>query len=128
MSLISAASSRLNGIFRTVPERAQTALCKKAHAANRQRGYSESMKMTLALAAALVCAGSFSSCSRDAQAITPEAIEQQYGVSGAFKDTVSTSDGSMKGTLVPVTLANGQKAQLFIPEKQANQPHPVYLR
>ena len=43
--------------------------------------------------------------SRDAQAITPEAIEQQYGVSGAFKDTVSTSDGSMKGTLVPVTLA-----------------------
>ena len=75
----------------------------------------------------LVCAGAFSACSRDAQAMTPENIEQQYGVPGAYADTVSTSDGSLKGTTVPVTLADGRTAQLFIPARQAKQPHAVYL-
>ena len=60
--------------------------------------------------------------------MTPQNIEQQYGVSGAYTDTVATSDGSLKGTLVPVTLADGRTAQLFIPVRQANQPHAVYLR
>ena len=60
--------------------------------------------------------------------MTPQAIEQQYGVSGAYADTVATSDGSVKGTIVPVTLADGRTAQLFIPAKAAKEPHAVYLR
>ena len=60
--------------------------------------------------------------------MTPQNIEQQYGVPGAYTDSVATSDGSLKGTVVPVTLADGRTAQLFIPGKAVNQPHAVYLR
>jgi hypothetical protein len=86
------------------------------------------MKTFLLPAAVLLCAGAFAGCSHDAQAMTPQTIEQQYGVPGAYTDTVATTDGTMKGTTVPVTLADGRTAQLFIPAKQANQPHAVYLR
>jgi hypothetical protein len=68
------------------------------------------------------------SCSGDAQAMTPQTIEQHYGVGGAYTDTVKTADGNVKGTLVPVTLADGRTAQLFIPVKAAKEPHAVYLR
>jgi hypothetical protein len=86
------------------------------------------MKTFVAIAAALLCGASFSGCSRDVEAVTPQSIEQQYGVPGAYTDTVATSDGSLKGTTVPVTLSDGRTAQLFIPAKQAKQPHAVYLR
>jgi len=75
-------------------------------------------------AGAIIAAG----CSRDAEAMTPQTIEQQYGVSGAYTDTVKTADGNMSGTLVPVTLADGRTAHLFIPAKAAKEPHAVYLR
>lgn len=55
-------------------------------------------------------------------------VEQQYGVSGASDDTISTPDGPLKGTLVPITLANGRHGQLFIPQRQANDLQAVYLR
>jgi hypothetical protein len=87
------------------------------------------MKTTLFLAAALaVCATSFAACSRDAQAMTPQNIEQQYGVSGAYNESVVTPDGKVPGTIVPVTLADGRTAQLFIPAKQAKEPHAIYMR
>jgi hypothetical protein len=86
------------------------------------------MKRLLVLPAVLVSAGAFAQCSRDVHAMTPQNIEQQYGVSGAYADSVATSDGSLKGTIVPVTLADGRTAQLFIPTGQTNQPHAVYLR
>jgi hypothetical protein len=73
-------------------------------------------------------ASAFSGCSQDAQAVSPQAIERQYGVTGAYADSVSTADGSLKGTLVPVTLADGRSAQLFIPGKASREPHAVYLR
>jgi len=78
----------------------------------------------------LVLAGSWvvSACARDTQAMTPEKLEQQYGVTGAYSDTVATSDGSIKGTVVPVTLADGRKAQLVIPAQRARDPHGVYMR
>ena len=60
--------------------------------------------------------------------MTPQQIEQKYGVSGAYADTVSTPEGMLKGTTVPVTLADGQQTQLFIPFGSASDPHPVYLR
>ncbi len=67
-------------------------------------------------------------CSQDTQAMSPQKIESQYGVAGAYTDTVATADGKLKGTLVPVTLADGRTAQLFIPVKAAREPHPVYYR
>jgi len=86
------------------------------------------MKTSLSLAALIVCAWAVSSCSSDLSAMTPQNIEQQYGVPGAYTDSVATSDGSLKGTMVPVTLADGRTAQLFIPARDAKQPHAVYLR
>jgi len=85
-------------------------------------------KTLFAAAAAAACATAFTGCSRDAQAMTPQSIEQQYGVAGAYTDTVSTAEGSLRGTLVPVTLADGRTAQLFIPAKASKEPHAVYLR
>jgi hypothetical protein len=82
----------------------------------------------LALALAILSATIFAACTRDAQAMTAEQIEQQYGVAGAYAGTVTTSDGLVKGTLVPITLADGRQGQLFIPQKQTEDPHPVYVR
>lgn len=72
---------------------------------------------------ALVLAG----CERKAEAVTPDQLQRQYGVSDAYTGEVPTSDGSIRGTLVPVTLADGRKAQLFLPEQSRNEPHSVYL-
>jgi hypothetical protein len=55
-------------------------------------------------------------------------IEQQYGVAGATADTIATADGPLRGTLVPITLANGRQGHLFIPQKQTNDPHALYLQ
>jgi hypothetical protein len=84
---------------------------------------------TLALALAALAASTLTTaCARDAQAMDAQQIEQQYGVSGAHPETVTTADGAIHGTLVPITLANGRQGQLFIPQKQAHEPHAVYLR
>ena len=86
------------------------------------------MKTLTALALAVLTAPFLTACSRDAQAMSADQIEQQYGVSGARAETVTTADGAMRGTLVPITLANGRQGQLFIPQKQAHDAHAVYLR
>ena len=86
------------------------------------------MKIMTAFALALLSATLFTACTRDVHAMDGQQIEQQYGVSGAYTDTIATSDGPVKGTLVPITLANGRSGQLFIPQKQTNDPHAVYLR
>jgi hypothetical protein len=81
-----------------------------------------------ALALALAAGTAFNACSRDAQAMDSQQIEQKYGVSGGSDETIATADGPLKGTLVPITLANGTQGHLFIPQKQANDPHAVYIR
>jgi hypothetical protein len=88
------------------------------------------MKPTIAaLTFGLIAASSLAGCSRDIQASDePKNIELQYGVPGAYTDTIPTANGSMNGTLVPVTLADGRTAQLFIPGVKAREPHTVYLR
>ena len=86
------------------------------------------MKQMTAFALALLGAILFTACSRDAHAMDAQQIEQQYGVSGAYNGTIATSDGHLKGTLVPITLANGHQGHLFIPQKESNDPHGVYLR
>jgi hypothetical protein len=82
------------------------------------------------LVAACLFAGAtlVTACGKTAEAVTPEQIQQQYGVAGAYTDDVSTPDGAMRGTIVPVTLADGRKAQLFVPHQRQNDPHGVYLR
>src|SRR5438105_1966584 len=85
------------------------------------------MKLITALALALLAAILLAACT-DAQAREAQQIEQQYGVAGAYVGTVATDDGPAKGTLVPITLANGRQGLLFIPQKQNNDAHAVYLR
>lgn len=67
-------------------------------------------------------------CNRDTQAMTPDRIEQQYGVSGARSETIATPGGSLRGTVVPVTLADGRHAELVIPVEQRDEPHAAYIR
>jgi len=60
--------------------------------------------------------------------MTPERVESQYGVAGAYTDSVTSSEGSIKGTVVPVTLADGRQAQLVIPARRSKEPHGIYMR
>jgi hypothetical protein len=78
--------------------------------------------------ALLASATALTGCERSVDAVTPERVEQHYGVTGAYTDTVPTTEGSIRGTLVPVTLADGRQAQLFVPQSHRNDPHGVYLR
>src|SRR5947199_8169471 len=56
-------------------------------------------------------------------------IEEQYGMGGARSDSIATEDGVLKGTLVPITLADGHEGHLFIPQKNTNNSsHTVYIR
>jgi hypothetical protein len=84
-------------------------------------------KMIPWLASALMIAGVVSGCAAEAKTIDPAQIEQQYGVSGAYKGRVATPGGSMQGTIIPITLADGRTAQLIIPQRQASDFHSVYL-
>jgi hypothetical protein len=79
------------------------------------------------LAAALMVAGAVSGCTADAKTLDPNQIEQQYGVSGAYAGSVATPSGPMKGTIIPITLADGRTAQLVIPQRQASDARSVYL-
>jgi hypothetical protein len=66
-------------------------------------------------------------CSQDVAALTPEQVETQYGVAGARTGEVETTSGRVRGTLVPVTLADGRQGQLLIPARTRTEPHGVYL-
>lgn len=86
------------------------------------------MRTTLILALTLLGATQFAACTRGVEAMSAQQIEEQYGVSGAYPDTIATSDGPLRGTLVPITLDHGRQGQLFIPQRQANDIQAVYLR
>ena len=74
---------------------------------------------------ALACAIATSACS--ATNLDAKAIEDKYGVSGATTENILTADGAiMSATVVPVTLPDGRKAQLVIPQKGGS--NSVYLR
>jgi hypothetical protein len=68
-------------------------------------------------------------CSRDAQAVgmTPQQLQQRYGITDAYTGQVTTADGTLRGTLVPVTLADGRRAELIIPDR-VGEPHAAYFR
>lgn len=81
-----------------------------------------------ACAAALLLGVSLASCTPGVQAMDASQIEERYGVSGAFTDTIVTPDGPMHGMRVPITLANGRQGHLFIPQRQASDVQAVYLQ
>jgi hypothetical protein len=72
----------------------------------------------------------FAACTggNDRKAIDAQQIEQDYGVSGAFAQTITTADGPLKGTLVPITLADGSAGHLFIPQKVSSDTDAVYVQ
>jgi hypothetical protein len=82
--------------------------------------------LVLTVAAAMLTVATIG-CGRKADAVTPDQLQQQYGISDAYAGDVPTSDGTIRGTLVPVTLADGRKAQLFVPQQSRNEAHHVYL-
>jgi len=84
----------------------------------------------VSLSAILAGCAAWPACSRDTQAmaLTPQQLEQQYGVSGTYSPAIVTPDGRMAGTIVPVTLADGRTAELVIPVRSADEPHPAYIR
>jgi hypothetical protein len=68
-------------------------------------------------------------CTRsDANGIDPNTVEAKYGLGGAHTENVMTPDGPMAATIVPITMENGQKAELVIPSKAAGNDHPAYIR
>ena len=73
------------------------------------------MKVIAAFALAALSAAGTTACTQDAQAMDAQQIEKQYGVSGAYAETITTTDGPLKGTLVPITLANGQSGTSLHP-------------
>lgn len=79
------------------------------------------------LAAALALGGVIMASSCSGTNLDAKAIEEKYGVSGATTENILMADGEMMpATIVPVTLPNGQTAQLIIPHKPDG--HSVYLR
>lgn len=83
--------------------------------------------VTTGLLAALVLAGTMMTSACSSTNLDAKAIEDKYGVSGATTENILTADGTMMAaTVVPVTLPDGQKAQLVIPRKSGS--HSVYLR
>ena len=75
----------------------------------------------LALAGAMIV----SACST--ANLDAKAIEDKYGVSGATTENILTADGAiMSATVVPITLPDGRRAELVIPQKA--DTHSVYLR
>ena len=68
-----------------------------------------------------------SACSKDVAALSPGQLERQYGITDAYAGEVSTPDGPLRGTLVPVTLPDGRRAQLLIPNRRSAQAHQAYI-
>jgi len=69
-----------------------------------------------------------SSCTKqvDAEGMSPQALQDRYGIANAYAGQVATPQGTIKGTIVPVTLPDGRTGQLIVPENQ--DYHPAYLQ
>jgi len=54
-------------------------------------------------------------------------IEQRYGLTSTFNETIRTDDGTVNATVVPITLSDGRHAEIVIPKNQLGG-HRVFLR
>ena len=80
------------------------------------------MRRGVLLASSLVVAYVSVACSRDVNATATRPIDQQYGLAGTRVGDVVTLDNSFAGAVVPVTLADGRRAQLVIPGQTQMDP------
>lgn len=67
-------------------------------------------------------------CGATTEAMSPDSLENRYGVSGSYSGMVATPEGSIAATVVPVNLADGRKAQFVIPAQTNRDLHRVYYR
>ena len=79
------------------------------------------------LVAALALAGAMIMSACSGTNLDAKTIEDKYGVSGATTENILTADGAiMSATVVPITLPDGRKGELVIPQK--GDSHSVYVR
>ena len=64
-----------------------------------------------------------SACSRDAQAMSPQQLQQQYGITDAYAGQLSTPDGTVRGTFVPMRMPDGHMGHLVIPPGRNGTPY-----
>ena len=68
------------------------------------------------------------SCTKSVDASTsPQALQDRYGITNAYSGQVSTPQGAIRGTIVPVTLPDGRKGELIVPENNKDY-HPAYFQ
>lgn len=84
--------------------------------------------MKFSILAVITCAALSSACGTTTEAMTPDRLEQRYGVSGSYNGMVTTPEGSIAATVVPVTTGDGRKAQIVIPAASNMELHRVYYR
>ncbi len=82
--------------------------------------------LVLALCASATAIGLWAWKGESSSQVDPKYLEERYGIADAVEQRVPTPDGAVDATVVPVTLSNGQRAQLIIPRKQSDQA--LYLR
>jgi hypothetical protein len=70
-----------------------------------------------------IIAVGMSACSRDAQAMSPQQLQQQYGITDAYAGQLSTPDGSVRGTFVPMRMPDGHMGHLVIPPGRNATPY-----
>ncbi len=64
-----------------------------------------------------------SACSRDAQAMSPQQLQQQYGITDAYAGELKTPDGTVKGTFVPLRMPDGHMGHLVVPPGRNATPY-----
>ena len=79
------------------------------------------MKIIAAVALAALSAAATTACTQDAHAMDAQQIEKQYGVSGAYAETINTSDGRPDYT-------GGRPSTPVRPQRQASDLQTVYSR
>ena len=86
------------------------------------------MRHQLVRAAVLLTTCLLGGCIRAGLRSDAATIAREYGLTGVVTETIVTSAGPIEGTLVPVTLADGRAAHLFVPTYQSRDVEAVYLR
>jgi len=84
-----------------------------------------SKRLVVLLIGGILAAGVWS-CDRAREDRTPKWLQEKYGLTEAYADSVRTPDGAVQATIVPVTLEDGRQAQLIVPQKRSE--YPIYLR
>ena len=81
----------------------------------------------LAFVVSLLILAPASAQQRRAPSYTPDAVQQRYGVQGAYDGTTLHPSGR-RSTAVPVTMDDGRTGEFVIPADRRQDPHPAYYR